>query len=451
MKIGPGTLGVIVAVALAAAALGYFAGTREQPPPATASAPAAVKSPVVPAAESTPAAASQSASSPAVQADPHASLPHGVLPGGPASPFNASSPAPNLPPPQAGRAHIAAGVDPQAKFTHFRVGQRNVKQIMSDGDLMWVGTSGGVIRYNLQTDEYRLFDLRSGLLANGIFHIGKLDDRIVVGTYGGGMAVYDDAADSWKNYNIPQGLGDAFIYDVLQTGTGDVWVATWSGANLVAGGQLDDRDKWQLFTVASTQGGLPNDWVYALAEGINGEVWFATEGGLARYHEGRWSNWNHEDGLGAPYELVKEQIQFANDPAQYSQHHSRQKQEMGLQDVDVAFNPNYIVALHVAADGSVWAGTWGGGLAHFDGRQWQNFTADDGLPGNHVFSLHGDGGGRLWVGTNNGLARFEGDGFRVYTVADGLFSNIVFSMETAPDGSAWVGSFGGVARIARLD
>jgi ligand-binding sensor domain-containing protein len=353
-------------------------------------------------------------------------------------------------PPQSGRAHLHADKDPDAKFTHFRVGQRNVKQIMSDGDLMWVGTSGGVIRYNIKTDDYKLFDLRSGLLANGIFHISKMDGRLVVGTYGGGMSIYDAAEEKWDTYNIPQGLGDAFVYDVLKSDEGDIWIATWSGANRVRQGALDDRNQWDLFTVENTSGGLPNDWVYGLAAGKNGEIWMATEGGLARYMDGKWTNWNHKDGLGAAYEIVKDQIQFTNDPAQYSKHHTRQKTEMDLENVDVAYNPNYIVALQVDKEGVVWAGTWGGGLARFDGSSWRNYTVADGLPANHVFSLHLDPQGRLWVGTSKGLALFDGDGFQVFTTDDGLFTDIVFSIATATDGSSWIGSFGGVARIARL-
>jgi ligand-binding sensor domain-containing protein len=341
-------------------------------------------------------------------------------------------------------------VDPDARFTHFRVGERNVKRILPEGDVVWVGTSGGVIRYDTKTDDYRLFDVRSGLLANGVFHIGKIHGRLAVGTYGGGMALYDEAADKWDIYNIPQGLADAFVYDALETDDGDVWIATWSGANRVRGGRLDDRSRWELYTVENTRGGLPNDWVYGLAQGKGGEVWLATEGGLARFKDGEWSHWNHQDGLGAPYALVKDQIQFANDPADFSRHHTRQKAEMGLEGVSVAYNPNYVVALVVDEDGTVWAGTWGGGLAHFDGTAWKNYTVADGLPANHVFSLHRDPQGRIWVGTSKGLARREKDGFRVYTTADGLFSDIVFSIATADDGSMWIGSFGGVARIARL-
>jgi ligand-binding sensor domain-containing protein len=353
-------------------------------------------------------------------------------------------------PPQQGRAH-SADVDPDAKFTHFRVGQRNVKQIYADGDVMWVGTSGGVIRYNIKTDEYKLFDSRNGLLANGVFHISKLGDDIVVGTYGGGMSILNQSTQEWKTYNIPQGLGDAFVYDVLKADNGDIWIATWSGANRIRGGKLDDRSQWDLFTVENTDGGLPNDWVYGLAMGKNGEVWMATEGGLARYLDGKWDNWNHDNGQGADYELVKSQIKFNNDPAQYSKHHTRQKTEMGLEQVDIAYNPNYIVALLVDDDGTVWAGTWGGGLAHFDGESWKNYTVHDGLPANHIFSLYQDPQGQLWVGSSDGLALRNKDGsFRVFNTFDGLFSNTVFAMETASDGSNWIGSFGGVARIASL-
>lgn len=367
-----------------------------------------------------------------------------------AHPAATSATAGDSMPPQSGQAHLKTQADPDSKFTHFRVGQRNVKQILPDGDIMWVGTSGGVIRYNIKTDEYKLYDVRNGLLANGIFHLGKMDGELVVGTYGGGMSLLNEETGKWRTYNIPEGLGDAFVYDALKTDNGDIWIATWSGANRIRGGDLDDSSKWDLFTVENTDGGLPNDWVYGLAMGKNGEVWMATEGGLARFKDEKWDNWDHQNGQGAAYELVKSQIQFNNDPANYSKHHTRQKSEMGLENVDVAYNPNYIVALLVDDDGSVWAGTWGGGLAHFDGKTWENFTVNEGLPANHIFSLHKNNE-QLWVGTSNGLALRNKDGsFKVFNTADGLFSNVVFSMATAADGSSWIGSFGGVARIAKL-
>lgn len=367
-----------------------------------------------------------------------------------AGPLQPGAALPSDHPPMNQRDQQAGKVqtDPNAKFTHFNVGNSNVKSLLIDGKFVWVGTSGGVIRYDTGTDEYRLFDTRSGLLSNGVFYVGKLDGRIVAGTYGGGMSLYDQANDKWENFNIPNGLADAFVYGALKAANGDVWIATWSGANRIRGGNLNDRSKWDTFTVKNTKGGLPNDWVYGLEQGKDGEIWLATEGGLARFKDGKWQSWNHTNGLGASFDKVKNDPQFGNDPSKLSSHHAKQKEEMGLKGINVAYNPNYIISIQVDRNGVVWCGTWGGGLARFDGKTWRNYTMADGLPGNHIFMLHQDQAGQLWIGTNNGLARFDDGKFKVMTTGDGLFSNTVFSMATAQDGTRWIGSFGGVARLA---
>ncbi|HHJ80021.1 MAG TPA: regulator [Candidatus Tenderia electrophaga] len=344
----------------------------------------------------------------------------------------------------------AASVD-GPRFSHFRVGNRNVKSIFADGRYVWVGTSGGVIRYDTELDDYELFNNKNaGLLSNGIFHVSRLDDRrMAIGTYGGGLAVFDVEANTWQTINIPDGLADQFVYDVLTVANGDVWIATWSGANRVRNGEFDNPDAWETFTVENTNGGLPNPWVYGVEAGLNGDVWFATEGGLALYKDGKWQKWGHDEGLGADYELVESAIQFKSDPGQASMHHARQKDEQGLQDVKVAYNPNYVISLQVQKDGTVWAGTWGAGLGRFKDGEWKNYTSFDGLPANHIFMLYLDPQENLWAGTSKGLARFDPDTetFSIKTMNDGLYAENVFSMTTGKDGDFWIGSFGGVAHI----
>lgn len=335
------------------------------------------------------------------------------------------------------------------EYDHFRVGKRNVKAMLADDSLMWIGTSGGVIRYDLADDNYTLFDNKKGLLSNGVFHLSKIKNEIWVGTYGGGLSIFNPDTENWRNYNIPDGMGDAFVYDVLQTSSGDIWIATWSGANRVKGGNLDSIESWELYTVANTDGGLPNDWVYGLAQGRNGEIWLATEGGLARFWKGQWTNWNHANGLGASYEIVKADIPFKNDPGKSSAHHARQKKEQGLENVDIAYNPNYVIALAVDGQGKVWAGTWGAGLSVFDGQKWKTYTKKDGLPDNHVFMLNVGPQGHIWVGTNKGLTRFDGKEFITYDRRHGLYADNVFSMAFTRDGAMWIGSYGGVARYRR--
>ena len=361
----------------------------------------------------------------------------------------AASTAPASAPQAASPAHEGkVKVDPTQKFTHFRVGEKNVKSIYADGKVIWVGTSGGVIRYDTRDDSFKMFDTSNGLLSNGSFYVGRIKGLITVGTYGGGLSVLKEDGKTWKNYNIPEGVGDSFVYGVLEAKNGDIWIATWSGVNRVRGGALDDISKWDLFTVENTQGGLPNDWVYGLAEGRNGDIWLATEGGMALFANGKWENWNHaKGGIGAPYEKVKSAITFRNDMGKVSDHHAKQKKEMGLENVDVAYNPNYIVSLVVDHNGQVWAGTWGGGVSRYDGKRWTNYSTAEGLPGDHVFMLHEDANQQLWIGTNKGLAMWQDGKFKVLTRADGLYADDVFTMATSEDGSKWIGSYGGVTLL----
>lgn len=378
-----------------------------------------------------------SSSAPAKPATPAAQLPEGQPPSGSA--------------PQEPVKELKEGklkVDATQKFTQFRVGDRNVKSIYADDKIIWIGTSGGIIRYDTRDDTFKIFDASNGLLSSGAFYVGKIKGRIAIGTYGGGLALLNEDGATWQNYNIPEGVGDSFVYHVVEAKNGDIWIATWSGVNRVRGGALDDISKWDLFTVENTQGGLPNDWVYSLAEGKDGIIWLATEGGMARFANGKWDNWNHAKGIGAPFEKVKEDITYKTDPGKASEHHARQKKEMGLEGVDVAYNPNYIVALAIDRDGQPWAGTWGGGASHFDGKNWKTYTTAEGLPGNHIFMLHKDViNGQIWIGTNKGLAQWQDGKFNVMTTADGLLADNVFAMATTPDGSKWVGSYGGVAYL----
>lgn len=370
-------------------------------------------------------------------------------PATPAAPAAPAGQAPAKPAQPAGPAHEGkVKVDPTQKFTHFRVGEKNVKSIYADGKVVWVGTSGGVIRYDTRDDSFKMFDTSNGLLSNGSFFVGRIKGLITVGTYGGGLSMLKEDGKTWKNYNIPEGVGDSFVYGVLEAKNGDIWIATWSGVNRVRGGALDDISKWDLFTVENTHGGLPNDWVYGVTEGRNGDIWLATEGGMALFANGKWENWNHaKGGIGAPYEKVKNAITFRNDMGKVSDHHAKQKKEMGLENVDVAYNPNYIVSLVVDHNGQVWAGTWGGGVSRYDGKRWTNYSTAEGLPGDHVFMLHEDSKQQLWIGTNKGLAMWQDGKFKVLTRADGLYADDVFTMATTEDGNKWIGSYGGVTLL----
>jgi ligand-binding sensor domain-containing protein/signal transduction histidine kinase len=69
----------------------------------------------------------------------------------------------------------------------------------------------------------------------------------------------------------------------------------------------------------------------------------------------------------------------------------------------------------------------------------RNFTAVDGLPQSQVWAMVEDANGYLWIGTlGGGLARFDGKQFQVYTTLDGLLSNQVSSLQLDSHQNLWI-------------
>ncbi len=69
----------------------------------------------------------------------------------------------------------------------------------------------------------------------------------------------------------------------------------------------------------------------------------------------------------------------------------------------------------------------------------RNFTAVDGLPQSQVYAMVEDANGYLWIGTiGGGLARFDGKEFKVYTTLDGLLSNEIYGLQLDSYQNLWV-------------
>mgnify|MGYP000114215588 FL=1 len=308
-----------------------------------------------------------------------------------------------------------------------------------------MGTSMGVIKYDTTSiDNYTVYDNRNTLLSNGIFSI-SIDpkDKVWFGTYGGGLSIL--AAGEWVNINTPQGLNDAFVYDLKFTNT-SMWVATWSGVNRVQGDPLI-HDSWASFTAENTNGGLIDNWVYAIEIGENNNIWFGTEGGLSLFNGKQWKNWNHKNGLGASYEIVKHDNRLATDSFKGS-HHSNQVINLPNTE-NVSYRPNYIVSMRLDQSNRLWIGTWGGGLSMFDieTQIFRNYTVKHGLPGNYILAIHEGFDGNLWIGSNKGLSKFDGTTFLNYSQTNGLISDYVFSIEFDNDSFLWIGGHHGMTRL----
>jgi len=331
------------------------------------------------------------------------------------------------------------------KSDNFSLNARNVKVLKSQGNTLWMGTSMGVIKYDTSSIEnYVIYDNRNGLLSNGIFSIAiGPNNQIWIGTYGGGLSLME--GEKWVNFNTPQGLNDAFVYD--QEFTKDaMWIATWSGVSRVAGDPLLHHS-WTSFTVENTDGGLIDNWVYAIEIGEGDNIWFGTEAGLSLYDGKKWRNWNHKNGLGASHEIVENDNRWVTDTFKGSHHNN---QAVDLPNTGSAdYRPNYIVSMLLDQANRLWVGTWGGGLSMFDPETqvFRNYTVKDGLPGNYILALNEGPDGRLWIGSNKGLSQFDGAVFLNYSKINGLISDFVFSIEFDSGSFLWAGGHHGMTRL----
>jgi len=120
-----------------------------------------------------------------------------------------------------------------------------------------------------------------------------------------------------------------------------------------------------------TQDGLPENMSQAFAQTPDGYLWIGTAGGLVRF-----------DG-----------VRFVV----FDRGNASQIRE------------NSIFCLTVSRDGSLWAGTDGGGLLRYQNGLFRRYSAADGLSNDFVRVVYEDHQGVLWVGTNDGLFRLAGD------------------------------------------
>lgn len=299
---------------------------------------------------------------------------------------------------------------------------------------LWIGTSAGVNEVDLKTGARRnTYTRQHGLANEYVFAVGI--DSVGAkwfGTNSGGVTRLREG--KWQTFFPMHGLADYWVYAFQNDPEGNLWIGTWAGASLY-------NQRTGKFRNVRKE--LINEWVYGLAMDAKGRIWFGTEGGITMLDGKRWRHWTHRDGLGAPNE---ENLP----PSANTGLGTRTRHDLTIEGRgSPTYNPNYVFSVHVAPDGALWAGTWGGGVGRFDGKAWRNYTTRDGLAGNIVYSITQDAQGTFWFGTNKGLTRYDGSTWTRYASHEGLLDNHVYAVATVASGDVWAGTRKGVVRLTR--
>ncbi len=226
-----------------------------------------------------------------------------------------------------------------------------------------------------------------------------------------------------NHLTMEDGLSQSTVMAILQDSQGFMWFGTESGLNRYDGQQvyqyLRSRDP--------ASGGLPNDYVWALDEDADGNLWVATYGGGV-------AHWNRR---------LDRFVTYAHDPA----------------DPD-SLSGDQVRTLLVDSDNVLWVGTEGAGLDRRDphASRFERIGVGDSehtrLPDANIYALVEDAAGSLWIGTDGGLSRYDPDRnefthFR-HDPEDGgsLSDDRVRSLFIDSAGMVWVGTFtGGLNRL----
>jgi streptogramin lyase len=102
-----------------------------------------------------------------------------------------------------------------------------ISKVLSDGDLLWIGTDGGLIRYEKGNGRARLFTVLDGLPSNHITSICVEGDTVYIGT-DKGVGIMDRREGIVGRIGKEEGLAKESVLS-LAVGGGSLWIGTAEG------------------------------------------------------------------------------------------------------------------------------------------------------------------------------------------------------------------------------
>jgi ligand-binding sensor domain-containing protein/two-component sensor histidine kinase len=287
---------------------------------------------------------------------------------------------------------------------------------------------------------------------------------------------------SFATYGVEHGLASPVANDLLETRSGQYWIATSAGLCRFNPRGIPQRRSTNdtpesaaanaMFTVYYPGSDEESRNVLSLFEDSRGAIWCGTQGGLYRLDQQNHGLTFRSIDLGTPNDYKANNhinsiiedgrgvVWVGSSSGIYQLLPDRRPQRYGSERNGLP--DNTIHSLLADREGRVWVGTRYGGLVRLvsdpddAGRVVARvYTEKDGLPTRWINQIFQASDGSLWAGSNNGLIRFikTGDGdfrFRAFAQPHGLTYQEVQSLADDGNGNLWLGiSGGGVAKLAR--
>ena len=265
-------------------------------------------------------------------------------------------------------------------------------------DELWLGTTEGLIRRH-RDGRFQRFRYKPGdpsTITDDLIRSIEPhhDGRIWLGTQNAGLSLFDPTTGTSERFlqkpivDDEPIRGQQALMALLTDSSGQLWIGSRDG--LISRNPQTGEFHFYLHDPEDADS-LPANRVLDLALDQQGRLLVATTAGLARLED----------------------------------QHSRQfRRFQHNPDSDQGLSSNTASTLHVSPDGTVWIGTFGGGLNRLDSSNDQitPVSRARGLEADSIQSIEQDDQGDIWLGTASGLYRYNPDNDMTlrYTEADGL-------------------------------
>lgn len=339
---------------------------------------------------------------------------------------------------------------PDHQFTNFTTSNgltdNRIHAIIEDKEgNIWFGTNEGgvcmlsreiIYEHSKGRSDYffKTFTSAEGLCSDEILSIMQdRESNIWFGTADAGLCKFESMR--FSIYSKNEGLNNNMVFSIFEDRSGNYWFGTYGGIS-----KYDPLKS--IYTNYTVQDGLIHNKVRSIIEDRNGDFWIATYGGVSKFVRSKSSK-------ASPIFINYAKKDTCPD---------------GRTDCIGGLSNNMVNAILEDRNGNIWFGTFGGGVTMLqinknEGiNEFVYYTENDGLLSNTVRCIYEDSKGFLWFGTREGVSKLitstPGSSldnksketsfhFINYTVEDGLSNNYVFTILEDDEGNMWFGTYGG--------
>ena len=306
-------------------------------------------------------------------------------------------------------------------------------------DNVWFGTSLGAQRFNPSSFSWETYNSSgplSGMVSENIKEIKltktiPLAGQFWIGTdFGAQLAINS----SWITYDNTNGLVGNQVKSIDEDENGGKWIGTSQGVSYFVGNSSGSYSSPDLHWSG----------VNATAFDSNGDKWFASPlGGVTHFDGTTFTVYDTSNGLlsqNVTALLIDNQdnkwigtgsgMSVLNASNTSFTQHTR----MYIMPPPDTLNP--VVDIAMDSYGRIWAAIYvgylaEGGIAYWDGNQWEDFHVSDGLVGPNVRGLSIDSEDNVWVATSSGVSKIS-------SIASSLNPVSIANVEVFPNPSSGI-------------